>query len=271
MTDSDRLALGRRLEASASTASAEPYAEYLRCASGVEAIAATKRARDELLGLGPGAEALDVCCGLGDDARRLAALVEPGGRVVGLDASPALVERARASAPEMTWIVGDAHRLPFEESTFDAARVERALQHVAEPDRVLSEMVRVVRPGGVVLACEPDWGTLALSGDRPELVDTLAGAAETAIAHPRVGRALPALLTDTGIERVEVAAEAIVIRDFGLLSVLGDLPALVALVVDGDEDKGREFASLISRLEGDSVAGRLLATVTLVTAWGQVA
>jgi SAM-dependent methyltransferase len=259
------------MEATAASADAEPYAEYLRRASGVEAIAAAKRARDRLLGLGPGGRALEVCCGLGEDARRLAGLVEPGGSVVGLDASRGLLERARLAAPELTWVVGDARELPFEESCFDAARVERALQHIAEPERVLAEMVRVVRPGGVVLACEPDWGTLALSADRQDLADMLGAAAEISIAHPRIGRALPGLLVDAGFEEVEVAAEAAVIRDFELLWVLGDLPALVAVAADGDAEVVSELAALVAELERDGASGRLLATITLVSTWGRVA
>jgi SAM-dependent methyltransferase len=270
MSGQDVLALGRRLETDAQTAGAESYAEYLRVASGVETIAAAKRARDGLLGLGPGGRALEVCCGLGEDARRLAELVRPGGSVVGLDASRALLERARAAAPELRWVVGDAHELPFEESSFDAARVERALQHVREPGQVLAEMVRVVRPGGVVLACEPDWGTMALSTDRQDLADVLAATAEDSVAHPRLGRALPGLLVDAGLHGVEVAAEATAIRDFELLRVLGDLPALVAAAADCDVDRGSELASVVAQLERDGAVGRLLATVTLVSAWGRV-
>lgn len=265
------MALGRRLEATAAGENAEPYAEYLRCASGVETIAAGKRARDRLLGLGPGGRALEVCCGLGEDARRLAGLVGPGGSVVGLDASRALLERARKDASELTWVLGDAHQLPFENSSFDAARIERALQHVGEPERVLAEMVRVVRPGGIVLACEPDWGTLALSTERQDLADALAATAEASIVHPRVGRALPGLFVDRGLEGIEVAAETSVIRDFELLSVLGDLPGLVAVTADEDASRASDLASLVAQLERDGASGRLLATITLVTAWGRVA
>jgi hypothetical protein len=70
---------------------------------------------------------------------------------------------------------------------------------------------------------------------------------------------------------VDVAAEAVAIRDFDLLSMLGDLPALAALVADGDQDRIRDFDCLLAQLENDGTAGRLLATVTLVTAWGHVA
>jgi hypothetical protein len=132
-------------------------------------------------------------------------------------------------------------------------------------------MVRVVRPGAVVLACEPDWGTLALSTDRQDLADALAATAEASIAHPRVGRALPGLFVDRGLEGIELVAETTVIRDFELLNILGDLPGLVAATADGDAGRASDLSSLVAQLERDGAAGRLLATITLVSAWGRVA
>ncbi len=234
------------------------YAHYLTTASGLAAIAAGKRARDALLGLRPGDRALEVACGLGDDARRLA---EAGIRVTGLDVSAAMLERAGDGCE---WVVGDAQALPFADAAFDAARVERALQHMADPVAAVGEMVRVVRPGGVVLACEPDWDTLALSGSRQDLVDRLGATAAGVIRHPRVGRELPGLLVDAGVHDVRVSGEALVITDMATLNVLADLPALVGAAGGG------ELEAFAAELARDAEAGRLLAAVTVVSAWGVV-
>ena len=262
-------ALGRRLAEDAAGDAAE-YADYLRVASGVDSVARAKRDRDRLLGLRAGSRALEVGCGLGDDARRLAEFVMPGGEVVGLDVSEALLDRARRAAPGVTWVAGDAHELPFATASFDAARVERALQHVADPVQVLAEMARVVRIGGVVMACEPDWATLALSASRQDLVDALQAAAESSIAHPRVGRTLPALLDDAGLAEVVTTAETIVVRDFALLSALADLPALAAVMADDGADSS-EVAAFVAELRKAGARGRLLGTMTLVSAWGRAA
>lgn len=248
--------------------SASPFAEYLRTVSGVEAVAAGKRDRDRLLGLEPDGRALEVGCGLGNDARRLFASVGERGSVVGLDASAAMLERARAGAPEVEWVLGDAHELPFPNASFDAARVERTLQHVADPERVVAEMQRVTRPRGVVLACEPDWATVSLSTKRQDLADVIRAAAESAVRHPRLGRALPALLADAGLVEVQVAAEALVVRDFALLNALADLPTLTAQIVESDGASQTELDGLVNELEHDAARGRLLGAVTLVTTWG---
>jgi ubiquinone/menaquinone biosynthesis C-methylase UbiE len=55
----------------------------------------------------------------------------------------------------------------FEDGCFDCARVDRTLQHIPQPEKVLAEMARVTRNGGRIVAYEPDWGTFVIgSGDR---------------------------------------------------------------------------------------------------------
>jgi SAM-dependent methyltransferase len=246
------------------------HADYLRTATGIEAIADGKRARDRLLGIGEGAALLEVGCGLGDDARRLAALVGPAGRVVGLDASTALLERARSTPSPVEWVAGDVQALPFADATFDAARTERTLQHVADPDAAVAEMARVVRPGGVVLACEPDWATVAVSGVPSEVADALRAGGESSIRHPRVGRALPGLLVGAGLRDVQVAAESVGTGDFALFSAMTDLPAVGARASEDGALAPGVLDRAIARMQADAQAGRFLAILTLVTFWGRV-
>jgi SAM-dependent methyltransferase len=260
--------IGRGFQEVDEAADAAHFVDYLRTASAMEAIAAGKQARDGLLGLSPGGRVLEVGCGLGDDARRLLQLVGEEGSVVGLDSSAELLKEARANNPGVDWRDGDAHELSFPDQSFDAVRTERTLQHVETPERVLGEMVRVVRPGGVVLACEPDWGTVAISGDRQDLVDVVGTGAEAMIRHPRVGRALPAMLIDAGLSDVRVGVEALPIRDFDLLNALGDLPTITARAAEEGLASASDLDELIDAFKEDAESGRLFATVTLVTAWG---
>jgi len=106
------------------------------------------------LGLQPGARALDVATGTGDIARLLAEAVAPAGRVVGVDFSATMIERARArfgaSHPAITFETGDAMNLRFEDETFDAATISFGIRNVDDPVAGLREMRRVVRSGGAV-------------------------------------------------------------------------------------------------------------------------
>jgi demethylmenaquinone methyltransferase/2-methoxy-6-polyprenyl-1,4-benzoquinol methylase len=93
----------------------------------------------------PGERVLDAACGTGDLAIEAS---RAGARVVGLDFSGAMLERARRKAPELEWLQGDLLALPFEDGDFDAATVGFGIRNVADLEAGLRELRRVVRPGG---------------------------------------------------------------------------------------------------------------------------
>jgi SAM-dependent methyltransferase len=106
-----------------------------------------------LLGPFSGTErALDSGCGTGALAFALAPHV---GEVVGVDTDAEYLEAARAAAPEnVRFVEGDATALPFEYGSFDIAGSMRVLHHVRRPGLVVSELARVVRPGGRILVMD---------------------------------------------------------------------------------------------------------------------
>jgi ubiquinone/menaquinone biosynthesis C-methylase UbiE len=119
-----------------------------------------KQRMRELCPVGLGHRVLDVGCGLGHEVQRLAEKVGPRGRVVGIDANPAMVAEAsrRAAALDLpiTVSVGDAHALAFPDEHFDLCRVERVLRYLERPEVAVREMTRVVRRDGFVLAFDFD-------------------------------------------------------------------------------------------------------------------
>ena len=107
--------------------------------------------------LGPGMSAIDVACGTGKVSASLAKVVRPGGRVVGLDFSPRMVGRARrqrAALPGLSFVVGDALDLPFDDATFDASTIAFGMRNLPDYAHGFSEMTRVVRPGGRIVCLE---------------------------------------------------------------------------------------------------------------------
>jgi demethylmenaquinone methyltransferase / 2-methoxy-6-polyprenyl-1,4-benzoquinol methylase len=99
----------------------------------------------------PGDRVLDSCCGTGDlaveDERR-------GGRVVGLDFSEPMLERARKKSGAIEWVQADALALPFEDASFDAATVGFGVRNLADLEGGLRELARVLRPGGRLAVLE---------------------------------------------------------------------------------------------------------------------
>jgi demethylmenaquinone methyltransferase/2-methoxy-6-polyprenyl-1,4-benzoquinol methylase len=119
-----------------------------------------------LAGLGPGERALDVGAGTGDLAMALSA-AGPSGRVVGLDLAVKMLARARARAKSPIGLVaGSAERLPFPDGVFSCVTAAFAVRNFADLARGLSEMRRVLRPGGravvLELALPPNGAVKAL-------------------------------------------------------------------------------------------------------------
>ena len=108
----------------------------------------------DLAALRPGDRALDVATGTGDLAVELARRVGPGGEVIGSDFSEEMLALARRKAPELRFEWGNALELPYPDDSFDAATVGFGARNFSDLDRGLSEMARVVRPGGRVVVLE---------------------------------------------------------------------------------------------------------------------
>jgi demethylmenaquinone methyltransferase / 2-methoxy-6-polyprenyl-1,4-benzoquinol methylase len=113
----------------------------------------------EHAGLRAGDSALDVCCGTGDLTLELARRVAPGGNVIGCDFSEPMLDLAREKAADrgtdgvrFEW--ADALQLPYDDGRFDAVTVGFGVRNLADLDRGLREMTRVLRPGGRLVILE---------------------------------------------------------------------------------------------------------------------
>jgi demethylmenaquinone methyltransferase / 2-methoxy-6-polyprenyl-1,4-benzoquinol methylase len=114
-----------------------------------------RRRAADLADLSPGDRALDVATGTGDLALELATRVAPGGEVVGMDFSERMLELARAKAGALVrFESGNALALDYADGEFDAATVGFGARNFSDLGRGLSEMARVVRPGGRVVVLE---------------------------------------------------------------------------------------------------------------------
>lgn len=168
----------------------------------------------EMAHIAPGMHLIDLATGTGGVAREAAA---GGARVTGIDVSPGMLEIARArSLVNVSYVLAEAGALPFPGDSFDVATCGFGLSHMPDASQVLSEVRRILKPKGTLLAsC---WG---LEGSNPsrDAVDTtlrqylpewtdLFGHImnEELWADPASGRGK---LRDAGFDPVEVVTESL--------------------------------------------------------------
>jgi ubiquinone/menaquinone biosynthesis C-methylase UbiE len=186
---------------------------FLDHLDGFECTRAYKKRMHELLALQPGDEVLDVGCGVGHEAQRIAEIVGPAGRCVGLDQSGEMIAEARRRAegrdPRPTFVVSDAERMPLEAGRFRACWSERVLMYVREPAAVVGEMVRVLQPGGRLVDFDFDYDALLFDTPDPAIARKITHALADALPSGKVGRRLPRLFREAGLRDVTVEAHII--------------------------------------------------------------
>ena len=150
----------------------ERPADLFKFLDDVDAIPTIQKIKGRMLDLcpiGPGDRVLDVGCGLGHEAIRLGNRVGQSGSVEGVDIAEAFITESRRRALdencEVKFKIGSVLELPFPDSVFDVCRAERVLIHLEDPGSALSEMVRVVRPGGRITAFDFDMGAYVIDSD----------------------------------------------------------------------------------------------------------
>jgi SAM-dependent methyltransferase len=189
----------------------------------------------DLLGPSAGQHLLEVGCGMGHEVRRLARRVVPGGSVLGIDMNRAMVEEARRRTADLGGAVqcrvGDVQRLELGDEVVDGVRAERVLMYVPDQQRAISELARVVRPGGRVVAFELDYGaTLIDLPDRGAAQRVLDVLGDT-VAHRWMGRALARMFHQAGLRDIVADLLPIALPSGIHRQLVG--PALAAAVETG--------------------------------------
>lgn len=133
--------------------------ERLRTQS--DALAADTEAMLERIGVRPGWRCLDLGCGPGGITGALAARVGPDGEVLGLDFDAEFVAIAREGAPANTsFMTGNAYATGLRAASFDLVHTRFLAGTAGDPEGLIAEALRLVRPGGVVAMQEPEATTL---------------------------------------------------------------------------------------------------------------
>jgi ubiquinone/menaquinone biosynthesis C-methylase UbiE len=189
-----------------------------------------------------GRSVLDVGCGFGLETLRLAKRVGPTGSVTGLDSSAVFLAEARrraaAAGLSIDFRQGDAAQLPFQDGSFDIGRAERLLIYLDDPGAAVSELKRVVRPGGSIALIEPDFETNAINvPDRALTRRILQRECDFGVRQGWLVRSLKGMLEDKGFEQIQIATRVVLYDPdlaAGYFTRLGDNARQAKIIDDGE-------------------------------------
>jgi ubiquinone/menaquinone biosynthesis C-methylase UbiE len=223
--------------------------------------------------------AIDVGCGVMGVLHLLAERVGADGRVVGLDREARMVQFGRELAEQrglaVEFIEADATATGLSDRAFDLVHARTLLLNVQNPQQILSEMVRIAKPGGVVVLQEPDASAWNCDPPHPAF-DTLRGAILRAYRRTgkdfSIGRRIARMLKDTGLGDVDVRPTARVTHageyyQTFLLTVAGLVRDVIVHAGDLSAD---EFESYTAALRAHLDApGTITCQPIMWQAWGR--
>lgn len=157
----------------------------------------------------PGEHILDVGVGPGLLAHDLARMVGETGRLVGLDPAPAMLKMARtrlAAMPYAECVEGDAASLKFADASFHAVVSTQVYEYVAALPKALSELHRVLKPGGRVLILDTDWRSIVWHSSDGKRMERVLAVWDDHLSNPHLPATLGAALRRAGfsVTRVEI-------------------------------------------------------------------
>jgi arsenite methyltransferase len=210
------------------------------------------------LGAAPGEHIVDVGCGPGFYVAELLDEVGAGGRVVGIDASPAMLALAAhrcAGRPNTGFLAANVASLPFADAGFDAALCVQVLEYVPDVAAVLAGMHRALRPGGRLVVWDIDWSTVSWQSRDPARMERVLRAWDAHLTHPALPRTLSSRLRSAGFADVGMTGHVFASADAGPEGFGGSLIPLIEGFVAGRDgisaDDARAWAAEQRQLSAD--------------------
>lgn len=230
-------------------------------------------------GIGPAQRVLDLGSGLGDVSMLVARLVGPTGEVIGIERDGTSIERAQARVAaagfrNVHFLKTDVNKFAVDKP-FDAVVGRFILMFLPDPVSVLRSVLRLVRPGGVLVFQEPSWIPILALGDRLPLWSCMLRLIHETLlrsgANPEMGLALYPIFQDIGLPAPEMHLEIPLGSKMDFLRVIADLVCSLQPLADQHGVPLEELGNLDTlpdrlRVEITS-ANTVVSVVPLLGAW----
>lgn len=229
-----------------------------------EGIDARRQRVLELLDIRPGETVLSIGCGSGAEPAMFASAVGEAGQVHGIDRSADVLASARdrcAIYSQVSFERADATQLSVSDESFDAAVVSLVYEYVPNVRDAVSELHRVLQPGGRAALVSNDWDSLVWRSTDVDRMNRIIERWTEAFAHPRLGSRLPSYVRATGFSITHVEPYSILSTDLETYS--GLILELIQGKLSGDETvEPAELAEWKRDLRGLDDAGETFFNLT---------
>lgn len=218
----------------------------------------------------PGDRIADIGCGPGVDLAAMSDRAGAEGQVYGIDFDEAMVAIAGESLrdrPNVSVVHAAAQALPFDDAMLDSARFDRSLQHMSDPLKVLTEIRRVLRPGGRLVVAEPDWPELRIEGgDKDVARQFVDHVCASIIRNASLGRDVAELARQVGFVVDEVATFTPTLDDFEAADYVVGLTRVSASAVRAGVMRANDRDEWLADLQSGPMWVGLSQVVTVLNA-----
>lgn len=209
-----------------------------------------------------GERVVDAGCGIGGAASALRDRVGKSGWVLGLDRSRHMVRQARSQSHTGTSFgAGDLYHLPLCSGSVDGIVCDRVLMHLERPLAALREMHRVLKSGGWLGLCEPDWSVMRMEPDG-EITRKVLEIHATSFASGAVGGQLDALASEVGFRVTQQVKQGQEMTDYAWIRSAMNLDRSLRRVREMDVFSEDEMSCWQEQVESAGRAGTFSLWVT---------
>jgi ubiquinone/menaquinone biosynthesis C-methylase UbiE len=248
--------------------------DYLKAAA--ELLRSFKQRTYERMEIHAGDIVLDVGCGVGADTIPLKALVGESGQVMGVDFDREMLVRARLGGKKgnikdgILHICSDAGHLSLRSDLFDACRSERLFQHLPHPEIALSEMLRVTKPGGLIVVLDTDHGTWSVDTAEKDIERRISRFKADHFGHNGyAGRQLYRLFQQAGLKDVTCEIISGYFTNYELVRFMFMLDEVEPAAVKAGVISGEELIRWRTSLEEAAQGGYFFCSESMVLVVGR--
>lgn len=257
--------LRREFDSVDRTTDPDDFVRYLDTTRAMDFLQEIKQRTFALMDLREGDHALDLGCGTGEDVCALAAKVGQSGRAVGVDISSTMITASRQrlgeSGLKAEFLQGDVQNLTFEDSSFDAIRAERLLQHVPDTDAALREIVRIAKRGARIVIWEGDLDLLIIDAPDYETSRVMQRFICDSFRNGAIGHQLYRRFLSYGLVDVQTVPLVREVTDLALIENAFDLCASVERATQQNLLKPEQARTWLESLRSAGRSGQFLSVI----------